>query len=85
MRERSTTEGRVDLNQGGSPHGQMGEYTCKGKVDLAEGTVSEWKLGHDNNNNHHHHYHHHHHHICLHLPPFPPPPSNNDLNSKKMS
>ena len=60
----------------------MGEYTGEGKVDIAEGTVSERKLGHDDNNNNNNHYHHHH--IRLHPPP-PPPPPNNDLNSKKMS
>ena len=74
MRERSTydgnadlaSEGKVDLSQGGSPHGQRGEYTCKGKVDLGEGTVSEGKLiGHDGN----------HHHVRLH--PSLPPPNNN--------
>ena len=61
------SEGKVDLSQGGSPHGQRGEYTCKGKVDLGEGTVSEGKLiGHDGN---------HHHHVRLH--PSLPPPNNN--------
>ena len=32
----------------------MGEYTCEGKVDLGEGTVSEGKVV---DNHHHHHCH----------------------------
>ena len=70
MRGRSTSEGKVNLNQRGSPHAQMGEYTCVGKVDLVEGTVSEGKLV-DN---------HRHHHLRLHSHP-PPPPPNDYLNS----